>query len=433
MEVLVAIVILAIATGPLLSSFVSAIRYNARAKEKQYTMGAAQSVMESFKAYDLKSLVAQFGDPDEPFRVYPTGSMGEYRVAVPEEGSDTYVFALQDMEYEGKRYDAKVEVKPSALTSSMGDVYNTTVVQTKTINAYYDAIYRGSPYEDINAMNLVNNNVVRFLNVLDEKCYGDYYEDYTVDSLVQSRIDVVKETKVVITGDETTQKATVTRTYLYRALNYPVMNASGEMDYYHIWDFKTKNEDYTYNPHFLWKPGEVLDDYDYNVAYSDVIYDNTATSSYAKLDDLYFFYYPAYENALYGNALGIKNFGYQEIIIFENYTGRNINVHMVKQKNPLLTDVTITMLDNLYQPSVTVDQGPVTLVHNLKENLGGGTITGNPSRWTGLGEYHSCADILHKENVNMLYDVTVSVYQNGQYEEGFTGEPMVTLNGTMND
>ena len=106
---------------------------------------------------------------------------------------------------------------------------------------------------------------------------------------------------------------------------------------------------------------------------------------------------------------------------------------MVKQKNPLLTDVTITMLDNLYQPSVTVDQGPVTLVHNLKENLGGGTITGNPSRWTGIGEYHSCADILHKENVNMLYDVTVSVYQNGQYEEGFTGEPMVTLNGTMND
>lgn len=434
-EVLVAIIILAIATGPLLSSFVSSIRYNAKAKEKQNTMDAAQSIMESFKAYDMKSLVAQFSDPSTEFRVYPTGSMGDYYMTAPANSSEPYVFAIQDMDFEGKKYDAKVEVIPSSATNAVGDGYNTTVVQTKTMNAYNDAIFRGSPYEDINAMNWVNINMVKWLNLLDEKCYGDYYNDYTVDDLVQNKFDVVKETKVIVTGDATTQKATVTRTYLYRALNYPVMNTSDGMDMYQIWDFKTKNEQHGYNPHLLWDPGHELDDtgYDWNVAYTDVIYDNTNTSSYAQLEDLYFFYYPAYESDLYGNALGIKNFGYQEIVIFENHTGRNINIHLVKQKNPLLSDTVVTMLENVYHPSITIDYGPMTLVHNLKENLGGGSTTNLPARWTGITNYDDCADILKKETVNMLFDVKVSIYKDGQYEGGFTGEPLVTIDGTMND
>ncbi|MDE6129037.1 MAG: type II secretion system GspH family protein, partial [Lachnospiraceae bacterium] len=75
-EILVAVVILALVTGPLLHSFVSAARYNQRAKERQRTTTAAQSVMEGFKAFDLEELCWQFsGDPAHPFRVY-SGATG---------------------------------------------------------------------------------------------------------------------------------------------------------------------------------------------------------------------------------------------------------------------------------------------------------------------------------------------------------------------
>ena len=59
-EILVAIMILTVVTGPLLHSFVTAIKLNAKAKEKQRVTTAAQSIMEGFKAYTLEELCLQF-------------------------------------------------------------------------------------------------------------------------------------------------------------------------------------------------------------------------------------------------------------------------------------------------------------------------------------------------------------------------------------
>ena len=59
-EILVAIIILAVVTGPLLHSFVTAIKLNSKAKEQQRVITAAQSIMEGFKAYTLEELCMQF-------------------------------------------------------------------------------------------------------------------------------------------------------------------------------------------------------------------------------------------------------------------------------------------------------------------------------------------------------------------------------------
>ena len=67
-EVLIAMLIMAVVSVPILSCFVSAAKYNGKAKTNQHITGAAQSIMEGFKANTMESLVKQFNG-EETFRV----------------------------------------------------------------------------------------------------------------------------------------------------------------------------------------------------------------------------------------------------------------------------------------------------------------------------------------------------------------------------
>lgn len=59
-EVIVAIAILSIVILPVLHTFVSSAMYNARARSRQQTTAAAQTVLENFKAYSVKEICKQF-------------------------------------------------------------------------------------------------------------------------------------------------------------------------------------------------------------------------------------------------------------------------------------------------------------------------------------------------------------------------------------
>ena len=132
-EVVVAIAILSLVTVPLLQTFISAIRYNATARENQRALNIAQSVMEGIKAHDAEELSLQFAnDPLHPFTVYSGIGAGTYKEVIPPALSD-YEYILDGITYDGVAYDVKVDVNT---------IGTSTLTQMDSINEYKDAVYK---------------------------------------------------------------------------------------------------------------------------------------------------------------------------------------------------------------------------------------------------------------------------------------------------
>ena len=80
-ELLIAVIILAIIVVPLLHGFVTSARMNGKARQTQRAITVAQDLMEGLKAYDIEELKEQFNDPVNGFYVMESklikGSIGE--------------------------------------------------------------------------------------------------------------------------------------------------------------------------------------------------------------------------------------------------------------------------------------------------------------------------------------------------------------------
>lgn len=69
LELLIAVVILAIIVIPLLNLFLSSNRLNIKSRQTLRATTAAQDIMEGLKAYNIEELKAQFADPASGFYV----------------------------------------------------------------------------------------------------------------------------------------------------------------------------------------------------------------------------------------------------------------------------------------------------------------------------------------------------------------------------
>lgn len=415
-ELLVAVVILAMVTGPLLHSFVSAAIYNQRAKERQRTTTAAQSVMEGFKAYGLAELCWQFDGHKSaeelaahPFRVYSgaTGSSsGSYiaevdgvREFVPT-ADNTYEFFMRNIAFEGMLYDAKINLSPAS-----GIV---RVPSVEDMNGYLDAVYKQSALQDATAYAEILNKV------LEELKLRDNVYDYELEHLKKDRIFVYKKTTVNISTSGGVSTVTVSSRYVYKVTDYP---------YY----YNDESVELTFS----------LDDS--SVYYVDspavTVYDNTGTvGEGAELENIYLYYYPAYSS---GSA-GVKIAG--ETIEIQNNSGAPKNVYLIKQKNTAISDTQLNTCENSYTPSVSGVAGSLAgtihLFHNLDRNLSGiGSGVGAFSI-SGMAEVET--DMFSEKEEILLYNVTVFIY--AKKEDGTdadltdgAAEPLLTLTGTMND
>ena len=70
-ELLIAIVVLAIIVVPLLHAFITSARINAKSKEKLRLTQIAQDIMEGLKAYTLEDIAYEFNYPN-------SGSISEH-------------------------------------------------------------------------------------------------------------------------------------------------------------------------------------------------------------------------------------------------------------------------------------------------------------------------------------------------------------------
>lgn len=125
-ELLIAVIILAIIVVPTLRLFVSSARINGKAKQSQRATTVAQDIMEGLKAYNIKELQEQFGDPMSGFYIMDSklihGSIEE-DTAMEQADADyrgdpdapgVYYFTLEDVKIQGSEYDALIRVDARA-------------------------------------------------------------------------------------------------------------------------------------------------------------------------------------------------------------------------------------------------------------------------------------------------------------------------------
>ncbi len=130
-ELLLAVIILAIIVVPLLHGFITSARMNGRAKQTQRATTVAQDIMEGLKAYDIEELKAQFNAPADGFYVMNpkiihgsieedyfkktvTGNEDE-DVSYEHVGEDDvpdgiYYFSLEDVRLRGSAYDVLIRI-----------------------------------------------------------------------------------------------------------------------------------------------------------------------------------------------------------------------------------------------------------------------------------------------------------------------------------
>ena len=397
-EILVAFTILAIVVGPLLKVFLTATKFNVRAKERQRVTAAAQSVMEGLKAFDIETVCMQFNG-DSAFLIYPDSAVTSFSEPTPSmqmiDGVSTFVekpggiyqFVMQGITYEGTAYDAKIDIAGK----TQADVY-----VAEQINGYKDAVYRQAADLDTTVYSLILQNVLDKLNELDE-----FYE-YELIHLDKTKIQIDKTTTVNITESSGIQMVTVDCAYTYAPVHYPYYDAAGA-------------------EHFMGEePGDPSPLFA-PLTYSYTIYDNTNTRDEgAKLENLYLYYYPAYSSSISGAPIQ------SDIIRINNTTGSSLSVYLLKQKRGLGNLLT---LENSYTPDV-YGIGDLVLHHNLTTNLADETSTCGHVDFSGFTSKDT--DLLEKKSEYLLYSVKVSIYKEGAAAGGFLTAPLLELEGTIN-
>lgn len=369
-EILAAIIILSVVSIVFLRSFTYAFKVNEQAKEKQYSMILAQSMMESIKAYDLDSLDKQFSDPAEPFRVYQGDSGAKSMVMTTSPSGDiTRQYTVQDVVYQqaglGDRYkfNVDIEVKPRP-------GYKEVLASAQDINPYGDAVYVAQPNEQDDLINDIKTGL------------ANQGHTGTITTLDTSKITATRTLKVDITSDA---KVTVQAVYNYSVNNYGITRADGTTG--------TASFSGTVNV-----PDTPSPCYDKSLLGGDAI----------ALKNLYLYYFPAYKDSMNGQI------GCTDKIEISNNCNDLTQVYLVKQKNVAFSETEIDVLENNYTPQVScASPTKLTLWHNLKTNLNTGstlypTISGNIEE---IGDGTPWAEDV--EETVLLYDVTITVQRAG--------------------
>lgn len=402
-EVLVAMIMLSVVSLVFLRSFSQTMFYNRSAREKQYALTVAQSMMEGMKAYSMDALDGQFSGA-EPFRLYPQA------VSAGKGGSCAAGFySLEGIETGGFNFDVRIDVEPAAAEASQINMVTAApLAGGSDRNKYNDGFY--VQYGD--EQDAIYGKVVETL-----KAVGDM-DSTEKDSLTKDTVDWsyvdLKIKKRTLKVDIGSSMVTVKNVYEY---------------WFNITDYpyrKSTDPDGVVSGTFsLAAPseGEVMDA-------GVECYNNTDTAaadSNVKLENLYLYYYPAYNHSLGGL---IKNEASSDVIEINNNSGRPINVYAIKQKNDALNPGDLSVCESDYKVTVQLHGNEkIVLYHNLREKLAG----------TGAGICIPVSHIPGKpiEDKNALwetggdrtlvYKVKVTVKEHG------TGKEVYELSGTVNE
>lgn len=410
-ELIIAVTIMSVAIAPLLYSFAHSARYNAKAKKAQRATSAAQTVMENIKAYNLDSVYEKFCvDPldstkhiDEvpflyknPTAVYSTTNTYNANAGYSDK-MGTYKITgmkMSDGPSDSHLYDVDITIAPDKTESlPTYHVYNPSIDALYEENSESEGMYAFDPYFVATAC--VKNSGVPSENI--------------------KHIEMERTATLVF--DDTTMRVD----YLYK---------------YKLYSTPDDN------------PAAVLASGDFPKSIS-VDRGDSAT----RLRDIYYYYYPAYDNRLgtedgggginpgiihvYADYLNIKN-------TTTDHDTEPVNVYVFKQRDvALLSDASAANVIRSCEPGyhlwVKADVGTVGLT-NVYDCVQKSVVNPevNTSSMLKRYEYDSdlvksrvtCKDDITESRTDLLtYSVEIKVYDPAT-DSGHTS-PLSTMSGTV--
>lgn len=415
-EVIIAITILGLVAVPVLHSLTTSMVYNKKARNRQEMTLTAESIMETFKGYDLDSLKTRFsvgGGGVEGVKLAQPGD-SEYNsdadsgtgfhytytsAPLPETVSDVYTFSINDMKAEnGQFYDVTITATPNSVE---------TIMEPDNMETTRDAIYKGDRSFDTSALqkakdDFKNNkqsdlgtyfaasysdavfkeggnvfHVKDEINKVFEPSAGSFYVGNYI-KLHEKKLEF--EIKQNGSGDSAEYVVTPKMTYYYYMEDYP----------YYVREEHTSLPPDEYDPlnptpppsdpntivehepdSKIRYPAAGYLDFEVSLAssYPDgYIYKNPAK---AKLDRLFIYYYPQYNLDPGCDTIEVKN----------SAAIPNFQCYILKQRTNDMTETQMQIKENGYKANVNISNGATgfELFHNFDDNIADGSSTTAPS------------------------------------------------------
>lgn len=380
-EVLVSVIILSLVGGALLRSFVTSANLNKDAEAKQQTMVLAQSLMESFKSYDMDTMDVQFSSTiaNGDFRIYDISVSGSKSKTT--DGSGNAVYILDDIEFEGQKYDAHATVVESTtLTAPLLEITDS--------NAYKDAIFKGIEGKERDLISTAIENELVYNQSAKPLDPGNSYA-------LDGAVTVNKRTTTITIG--------VNTVFVNSRVEFTV-NGLGYTQIDYATGIETPE---TYS-------GSMAIDISYETVYGQK-YDNTATT--ADLERIYLYYYPMYD---------VDDFFYcdEDVINVENNSGDIRDVYLIKQKSTILGSADLSNGETWYNLKVNNTGSAINLHHNTTQQFGSSTPPG-----VTIGAMITDAGSPWETTSSraLLYDITIDIYP---FDDNTTS--IHQLKGTVN-
>lgn len=426
-EVIIAMTLLTVVIVPVLQAVTSSMYYNAKARNRQNVTLEAETIMETFKGYDLESLQAMFdsvsGTADVP------GIEAASFECPADMDADELIFKVNDMKTEnGKLYDAEIKATKTIKAEE--------VMEHGNADGEKDAIFKGNIEYDVNAWDAAKDDfITNHLSVT-----GGFLEQITFidirtgtsDQLTEADIDLSKivlhekETVYTIRQDGGSNKVEAKMVYRYYVKDHPYYGPDLDGD----GEIEDEDEKFSFSYPAIDSDGD--GNYDTVTSYIEVdipldpddeTFYNLTTA--ANLERVFAFYYPSYEET-----------EEDEIIKIDNQTGLPIEFYLLKQKLPGKTNLFIHSKEVGYTPDVSCVGGAVTLLHNLKDDISDGSEIGLPAG-VSTGTFSAVVDYtddktsdgakakIVRKNKVLVYNLELRVFDDN------TANVVTELKGTM--
>lgn len=367
-EIIVAMAVLMIVTVPILYTFVYSAHFNARAKLRQQTTAAAQTVMENLKAYSVEDICKSFDDKTFPVSGVGTAGFDELIVSgvtFTPEGAPVYsggeiLLQISGMEYQRQTYDADIKLTGHGSQASRIDALK-----------YENHTQENTASYAMNNAAMDSDALWAIMGIVAQK-WSDRENAASPDPLAPSVTHSASEvdaSKITITERElrvdidqvgSDYVAKVSCVYTFEVNDYPYENIDTGVSG-------------TFNIPEAGDPPEFSNKYQVNL--SEIVGGTDLSKEFFRqstsLEYLYLYYYPAYYHIPGVTSLdpGAPVKVVKDQIVIDNTTGTEIKCYIYKQKNLTVSDTRLKASEGSYHVYINLNNACI-FDDNLRTVLG---------------------------------------------------------------
>lgn len=423
-EVIIAITILGLVAVPVLHSLTTAMVYNQKARIRQEMTLTAESIMETFKGYDLEELFVKFGGSSDASKKGDGGKGGtgiegvDYETVdtdsgyyydsmpytIPPKTAKRYTFHIDDMKADnGELYDVTITATPNSIEN---------VMEPTQMEPTRDAVFLGDRKYDTEAHSkavedfLTNHKTDLVSAFSSDAGTGGAYADIggekkeITEALVENEMSIASYIKldekrltfdIKEDGGNYVVIAKLEYTYHFEKYPYYVKKVGTSVpDEYEDLEGSsggggtpTPKPDEWESKEIVFCNGENACSYkvktlpNANAEGDAEIYKNPVE---AKLGRMFIYYYPNYN----------LNAEADKIFINNKTTITKFQCYILKQRTDALSNNSLMTKENGYKAYVKIDNplgGSCEVFHNFKDNIGGGSSITVPSINGAIADY----------------------------------------------